>query len=58
MLEQLTEIATFYDPAIVGKVVLEHLATVVGGCIADDLGTAESLFGWLIEEAMKRKRRG
>jgi hypothetical protein len=58
MLARLTKIATVHEPAVVGKVVLEHLALVVGGCMAEDFGTAERFFSWLIEEMKETRKCG
>ncbi|WP_050629305.1 hypothetical protein [Bradyrhizobium viridifuturi] len=55
-LKHVTEVATAYEPGVVGSVVLELFAEVIGGR-AEDLGTAGNFFGALIEE-MGGQRRG
>jgi hypothetical protein len=50
MLKQLTGIATTYEPALVGSVVLDLFAEIVSGSCAEDFGTAERFFGWLIKQ--------
>ncbi|MFB9268034.1 hypothetical protein ACFFWD_33710 [Bradyrhizobium erythrophlei] len=57
MLEHVTEIAAAYEPALVGSVVLELFAEVVGGSCAEDLGTADKFFGALIQD-MSGQRKG
>ena len=53
MLKQLTGIATGYEPAFVGSVVLELFAEIVSGSCAEDFGTAER-FLWPAHHADDR----
>jgi hypothetical protein len=51
MLSELTGIATTYEPALVGKIVVELFALIVGGCCpAEDYGSAELFFGEIIRQ--------
>jgi hypothetical protein len=56
MLKQLTEIATAYEPALVGSVVLELFAEVVSGSCAEDFGTAERFFAGLIKQMSEQPK--
>ncbi len=56
MLSQLSKIATAYEPNLVGSVLLEHFAEVVGGCSGENFSTAERFFGWLIEEMIEKHK--
>ncbi|OSI65555.1 hypothetical protein BSZ21_20685 [Bradyrhizobium canariense] len=44
LLVQLSEAAVAYDPAIVRDVVIDHLASIVGGCAAEDFSSVEHFF--------------
>jgi hypothetical protein len=56
MLSKLSEIAVNYEPNLVGSVLLEHFAEVVGGCSGEDFSAAEHFFGWLIDEMIERHK--
>jgi hypothetical protein len=56
MLKQLTGIATAYEPAFVGSVVLELFAEIVSGSCAEDFGTAERFFGRLIKQTTEQRK--
>ena len=52
ILTDLTKVATTFDPKVVGKVVLESFAEVVGGHC--DGGDAASFFGLVTREVRRR----
>ncbi len=55
---ELTEIAVTREPAHLGKILLEHLAEVVGGHRCEvELGTADRFIGSVIEQARGRPKR-
>lgn len=52
MLTELTEIATTYEPKVIGHVAIGLFAEAVSGsCPEEELGTAERFVRWLIKEA-------
>lgn len=57
VLEQMTEIATAYEPAHVESIMQGLFAEVVSGSSAEDLTTATAFFGALINE-MSGQRKG
>ncbi len=56
-LRRLTEVASSFEPAIVGHIMLETLAEIVGGCRSvDDCDTAQRFFDWVTGEVVRQGR--
>jgi hypothetical protein len=56
-LQRLNQIATSYEPRLVGEVLLELFAEVVSGSSAEDYSSVELFFKRLIHDMAKKPRR-
>lgn len=55
-LQRLTEVASGFEPAIVGRIMLETLADIVGDCDASGCETAQHFFDQVIGEVVRQGR--
>ena len=55
-LRRLTEVALSFDPAVVGFIVLETFACIVGRAYAEECETAERFFKWAGDEVVRQGR--
>ncbi|WP_298885816.1 hypothetical protein [uncultured Bradyrhizobium sp.] len=55
-LQRLNEVASSFEPTVVGQIMLETLAEIVGGCSAAGCETAEHFFDWVTGEVVRQGR--
>jgi hypothetical protein len=55
-LQRLTEVASSFDPAVVGHIMLETFAEIVGDCSAVGCETAQHFFKWVAGEVVRQGR--
>jgi|1186.fasta_scaffold1008108_1 hypothetical protein len=56
-LQKLSKTAASFDPVLVRRVMLDVLADIVGGCLAEPCETAQDFFGMLIGEVERQGRK-
>jgi hypothetical protein len=56
LLQRLTEVASNFDPAVVGRIMLETFAEIVGGCSVAGCETAQHFFEWVAGEVVRQGR--
>jgi hypothetical protein len=58
LLQELTQLAVTYEPAIVREAIVDVFSQAASGmCPPEEFETAELFFGWLIKNASRRKAR-
>src|SRR4051794_24507393 len=56
LLQHLTDVASGFDPAVVGHIMLEIFLEIVGGCSAAGFETAQHFFDWVAGEVVRQGR--
>ncbi|UVO26949.1 hypothetical protein [Bradyrhizobium arachidis] len=56
LLQRLTKVASGFEPSVVGHIMLETFAEIVGDCSAANCETAQHFFEWVAGEVVRQGR--